>query len=786
MKVPENEIIEITAPGSSEMDRSWMISFWEVFTECIISTNERYVITNVRLKTSSGSDMRLNVGRAFPDTAAEKDKKAVRHELDMIKNGEVPFARFHFQSETGRYHRWTLVPFYNNGAFAGCHGVSVDVTEQTIKEITLNWQRAIIESGVDLVSITDMKGKTLFTNPGGYKMAGYDPSSGSLEPEYIFTPEYLNTINSEGMDTVIKHGSWSGTGELVRVDGTLLPIEHTMFSVRNDQDEAILIANIVRDVTAAREHESKLEKARKAAEAANVAKSEFLSRMSHEIRTPMNAILGMIRLAMDTEDLRRKDYCLMRADSASKHLLGIINNILDMSKIEADKFELGYSVFNFEKALRNVTNIANIRAEEKHQEFHVNLDYSVPMHILSDELRLSQVITNLLTNAIKFTPEHGSVTLSVKKTAETADDLTLRFEVSDTGIGITKEQQKKLFTSFNQADASISQNFGGTGLGLVISKRIVELMGGRIWIESELGKGSKFIFTLITKKIEGGSRESLYGRTIAKKPRILVTDDSEEIREYFLHLMEALHIECDVASDGRRALEMLESSKAEPYNIHFIDWQMPGMDGIELTRRVKEMSGDSAVVIMISSQDWNTIEKEAVSAGVDHFMPKPLFPSTLIDAINKCMGLEPYEDAAEARRDVQQKILDFSERTALIAEDVDINREIMTAVLTSTGLRIDYAENGKIAVDLFSADAEKYDLILMDINMPEMDGFEATRLIRSMEHPRAREIPIIAMTANVFREDVVKCLDAGMNDHIGKPIDAAVLFQMLEQYLSST
>ena len=785
MEDSRDQIIEQKAPGAGEMDRTWMTSFWEIFTECVIEMDANYTVTNIRKKAGSGTISEDITGKSFPDIAVEKDRAFVISELDRLKTGASQYIRFQFLSTAGRYHRWTLIPFYIDDVFSGCHGVSVDVTDQTLKGITLNWQRAIIEGGSDFVYIADMEGNVLYINPGGFRMSGYDPSSGKLPPERIFTREHLETVNGEGMKCVMRNGFWSGIGQLVRLDGTQIPIEQTMYSVRNEQDEAILIATIIRDITVFQEHEKTLEKARIAAEAANVAKSEFLSRMSHEIRTPMNAILGMINLGLGSGDINRKDYCLTRANNASKHMLGIINDILDMSKIEADKFELSYSVFEFEKALKNITNIANIRAEEKKLEFNVDLAYDVPAFVLGDELRLSQVITNLLTNAIKFTPESGAVTLSVRKTEETDNDIKLQFEITDSGIGISEEQQKKLFTSFSQADSSIARNFGGTGLGLAISKRIIELMGGEIWIESELGAGSKFFFSLKTEKVEGGPRPELYEKVRRVKPRILAVDDSEETREYILHLTEALKLQCDVARDGRQALEMLENSADDPYNLFFIDWQMPEMDGIELTRRIKEIRGDGSAVTMISSHDWSGIEKEAVKAGVDHFLPKPIFPSTLINAINRCIGMEMYEAEAEAQNDMSKRHYDFSGYTILVAEDVDINREIMSAVLWETGVSIEYAENGRIAVDMFREKQEKYDLILMDINMPEMDGYTATEIIRGMGSAKAKDIPIIAMTANVFKEDIEKCMAAGMSDHIGKPIDTVSLFEQLDKYFKT-
>jgi len=783
----KKDIIEESIPGSELMDRAWMASFWEVFTECVIEMDSRYTVTHIIRKTGNAIASKDILGRPFQDFAAEKDRAFVLGELERFKNdGAPPYIRFTSESGTGGYFRWTLMPYFRDGVFCGCRGISVDVTEQTLKEITLNWQRAIIEGSDDFVSITGLDGHMLYANPGAYKMTGYAPESGVLPLERMFTEEYMRAVRAVRHKHVLNSGPWTGLGELTRRDGGIIPIEYTMFCVRDEQDEAILIATVIRDVSVFHEHEKTLEEARKAAESANNAKSEFLSRMSHEIRTPMNAIIGMINIGMSAGDIEKKNYCMKRADSASKHLLGIINDILDMSKIEADKFELSYSTFSFENTLKNISNMANVRAEEKHIDFHVNLAYDVPAFIFCDELRLSQVITNLLTNAIKFTPEAGVVKLNISKADETGDTVTLRFEVSDTGIGISPEQQKRLFSSFNQANSSIPQNFGGTGLGLAISKRIVEMIGGDIWVESELGEGAKFIFTIETKKLDSRQYNDLNGKLDYGNIRILAVDDSEETREYFTHVMDALNLSCDVAAGGCEALSMIGGETENLYDIFFIDWKMPGMNGVELTKIIKDRFGNDAIVIMTSANDWTPVEKEAVAAGVDYFISKPLFPSTIVNAINICIGADLYSnrDGAADADGKPEKVFDFSDRAVMIAEDVDINREIMSAVLSDTGVVIDYAENGEEAVSVFNQNPDKYDLILMDINMPVMNGYDATRRIRALNIQNAGTIPIIAMTANVFKEDIDKCLDSGMNGHIGKPIDPGDLLDRLARYFA--
>jgi CheY-like chemotaxis protein len=349
--------------------------------------------------------------------------------------------------------------------------------------------------------------------------------------------------------------------------------------------------------------------------------------------------------------------------------------------------------------------------------------------------------------------------------------------VADTGIGISGDQQERLFTSFQQAESSTSRKFGGTGLGLAISKRIVELMGGRIWIESELGKGASFFFTAQVERGAEERRGLLDPGVNRKNIRILAVDDQPEIREYFTEVVQGLGFVCDTAGSGKEACALVEQGGG--YDLYFVDWKMPGMDGIELSRRIKSQGPGNPVVVMISAAVWSMIESEAKSAGVDKFLLKPLFPSAIADCINECLGL----DGLAADDDKQEETDDFSGYCVLLAEDVEINREIVLTLLEPTKLVIDSAETGVEAVRLYSEDPERYAMIFMDVQMPEMDGYEATRRIRAFHAPRAGEIPIVAMTANVFREDIEKCLEAGMNDHIGKPLDLGEVMEKLRKYL---
>ena len=535
------------------------------------------------------------------------------------------------------------------------------------------------------------------------------------------------------------------------------------------------------------------------AENASKVKSSFLANMSHEIRTPMNAIIGMTSIGKSSPDIGKKDYSFEKIEDASVHLLGVINDILDMSKIEANKLEISHVTFNFENMLRRVVDVINVSIDAKQQIFNVHIDNKIPTFLVGDDQRLAQVITNLLSNATKFTPEKGSIKLIAKYLGRENDINTIQIEVIDSGIGISKENQEKLFSSFQQAASDTSRKFGGTGLGLAISRRIVELMGGDIWINSEMGEGSTFAFTIQAEEGEGVNESMLKPGVNITNLRLLVIDDSPDVLAYFTDIMQRHNIQCDVALSGEEAFALIEKNGL--YDLYFVDWQMPGMDGIEVSRKIKQMSSSDissffrSVVIMISAYHWDNIEKTAKDAGIDIFLPKPLFPSAIINIINECLGGNSLKHIAEESREAE--IVNLEAYTILLAEDVEINREIFIALLEPTGLRIECAENGREAVEKFTAHPDKYDIIFMDIQMPEMDGYEATRAIRALEFSQTeglvetpklqlevpQGVPIVAMTANVFREDIEKCLASGMNDHLGKPLDIDDVMEKLRKYL---
>jgi PAS domain S-box-containing protein len=641
-------------------------------------------------------------------------------------------------------------------------------------EDELRRMSSIVNSSPQYISWITPDGRIKYLNQGACDITGY--SREELMEEgmaVLFNREIFRSIIDEYIPYVLEKGYLEKELSITCKSGEIRTLSLSAFTTDSGRTG---IGVIAQDITEKRRLEKDLITAKEMAEQSSRAKSNFLSRMSHEMRTPMNAIIGMTMIAQGTNDAGKIEYCLNKINEASLHLLGMINDILDMSKIDTGKMDLVYSEFDFEKMLKRVTGIMGFRIDEKKQNFIVRIERDVPSRIIADEQRLTQVLTNLLSNAAKFTHDEGSITLSVKKTGERENMCTLRFDVIDSGIGISEEQQRNLFTLFEQADGTIARRFGGIGLGLAISKSIVELMGGEIWVESSPGKGSDFAFEVTVE------RGKMYDAGIMikanwEKLRILAVDDSWEMLEYFKEYADVMKIRCITASSGEEACRLMEDPAGPPFDIIFVDWKMPGMNGIELTEKIRKKYGREVVVVMISATEWEAIEEEAKKAGVDGFIPKPLFPSVLTDTINKYID----RFGGQTKQDQPQNI--FKDRSILLAEDVEINREIIISLLEDTGLTIDCAENGAEALRMFEEAPSKYNIILMDIHMPEMDGYEATRRIRASAAAEAKTIPIIAMTANIFKEDIAKCLEAGMNEHLGKPVDLEELMKRLRKYL---
>ena len=541
----------------------------------------------------------------------------------------------------------------------------------------------------------------------------------------------------------------------------------------------ILTLIFLRYFSITRSQVRELETARQAALEANKAKSEFLANMSHDIRTPMNAIVGMTAIATaHIDDRKQVQNCLRKITLSSKHLLGLINDVLDMSKIESGKLTLTTEQISLKEVVEGIVNIMQPQVKTKKQTFDIHVENISTENVWCDGIRLNQVLLNLLSNATKYTPEGGSIQLSLSEEESPKGEnyVRIHIKVKDNGIGMSPDFLKKIYESYSRADGARIHKTEGAGLGMAITKYIVDAMEGAIDIKSEIDKGTEFLLTFDFEKAAAVEMDM-----VLPSWNMLVVDDDELLCETATDALKSIGIKAEWTLSGEKAIELViqHHKKRDDYQIILLDWKLPDINGIQVAREIRRNLGDEVPILLISAYDWSEFEAEAREAGISGFISKPLFKSTLYHALRQYMGIETEDDQ------ILNQNINLSGRRILLAEDNELNWEVAKELLSDLGVELDWAEDGQICLDKFQSSPEGYyDAILMDIRMPHMTGYEATKSIRGLNHPDALTIPIIAMSADAFSDDIQHCLKCGMNAHIAKPIDVVELTRLLKRYLS--
>ena len=659
------------------------------------------------------------------------------------------------------------------------------VQRERLRE-TEQFFRSVLELAPDGLMVVDEKGVIRLANEQCEKLFGYTREELIGQKVEMLVPDNIRARHPALRESFHRAPVVRGMGtnrELLGLqkDGSLFPLEIGLSPLPARQGESAQVAVSIRNITERREQEKALKEAKASAEEATEMKSMFLANMSHEIRTPMNAIIGLSHLALKTQlSAKQHDY-ISKVHNAGTSLLAIINDILDFSKIEAGKLDIETTDFQIDEVISSVTMITAQKAHEKGLEFLADVASSLPEQLRGDPLRLGQILTNLVNNAVKFT-EQGEIRLKIELLEQTGEKVQLKFSVRDTGIGMTPEQAAKLFQPFSQADMSTTRKHGGTGLGLTISRRLVELMGGQIWIESEAGVGSTFNFT-VWLEIGHTARQRIVPNKL-QSLHVLVVDDNAAAREILVESMQNLAERADAVSSGPEAIAAIrERDNDVPYDVVFMDWRMPGMDGLEATRLIKNDASlqKPPAVIIVTAFGREEVREEAENLHVNGFLVKPVTKSMLVDSLVSVFATESGTGAA-ATPVVHEADMLLRGAHILLTEDNEINQQIAIELLEGEGATVDVANNGREAVDILfqGSSPSPYDVVLMDLQMPEMDGYQATTRIRG--DIRFAQLPIIAMTAHATVEERNRCLAAGMNDHISKPIHPNILFDTVARY----
>lgn len=723
---------------------------------------------------------------SWSDLVFEEDKQKVRNTvIDSLSSGDSYAIQYRIVNKDGTI-RWIYdcgQALYNDLQVPHIvHGTITDITE---KVITDKQFKGLLESTPDIVVIIDDKGDITFVNRQFEHALGYSQDEILGKKIEVLIPEkfrnrHPNLREQYNKSPSIRSMYESGELAILTKDQREIPVEVSLSPI--DTNTGLLVCAAIRDITNRKKMEKALIDAKEKAETATEAKSAFLANMSHEIRTPMNAIIGMSYLALDTElDNRQKEYVNTIYKSANL-LLGIINDILDISKIEAGKLALESIDFSLEDVFQNIANIISGRAEEKGIEIVFDIAPEVPDLLKGDPLRLGQVLVNLVNNAIKFT-EEGEISIQVKLNERTDNDVNVSFIVQDTGIGIPEDKMDTLFSSFEQVDSSTTRKYGGSGLGLSICKHLVDMMEGVIWCESKLHKGSTFSFKVTLPVVETATTSDQ--SSIIGFKKILIIDDNAHVLQVLSEISNQFGLLVDTCSDTTNALDQITSSdRNSPYDLVLIDWDMPNLSGSGLIRLIQsnqEIISQPKIMLMAPHNPSHLMES-CNDLTIDYFISKPITPSSLFDAFMDIKRPNNIQINSSNHKD------NLSENTMaklvgaklLLVEDHDVNRIVAVELLSKAGIETVTAVNGAIALDKLAK--ESFDGVLMDCQMPVMDGYEATQRIRKM--PQYKELPILAMTANALKADIQKALDCGMNAHIAKPIDINAMFQTLAEWIT--
>ncbi len=779
----QEERLDMALKGANACLWDWSVATGELITGDIWSTMLGY--TSEELDKKYGQRVERWKELVHPD-----DLPGACEEVEKHINGETEIYKAQFRMRTAD-DQWKWIQDIgqasvrdDDGRATRMVGVHLDISEQKAKEAHLRFTEYVMERAADQICWADNEtGQYVYVNESSINQLGYtreellqmtpmDLAPGYTLEQFHQTTEKIKQSETSSIQMELRQR---------RKDGVMR--DYSISIGLGEHEGRVMQIAIKRDVTDELKAKQALEIARDAAEEATKAKGDFLANMSHEIRTPMNAIIGLSHLVLGTELTNKQRDYITKVYNSGRNLLDIINDILDFSKIEAGKLDIDQIDFDLNRILDHLSNVVSFQANEKNLELLIVVPSDVPTALCGDPLRLGQILINLCNNAVKFT-DSGEIDISIKLIDESDGRVNLRFEVKDTGIGLNKKQQNKLFKPFSQADGSTTRKHGGTGLGLSISKRLVEMMGGEIGVKSKFGKGSTFYFNVVLKHAESKiQQKTLIIPNDLQGMQVLVVDDNSTSRKILVNHLNLLGFISGETASGEEAIQQLKNSQNNvPYKLVLMDWQMPGINGIEASRHILQDEGlsNKPAIIMVSAYSPKYLLSQAQAVGVNGYLVKPVSQSSLFDAI--MLAFNKVSVTSSRVEEIPEASMALRGARLLLVEDNEINQQVAQELLKMAGISVTIANNGKEAVE--AVEKGSFDGILMDLQMPVMDGFEATEIIRN--DGRFNELPIIAMTANAMAGDREHCLEAGMNDHVPKPIEIKKLYDALVKWVTAS